>query len=74
MKKLSFIILICVNCLLTYSQSAKEIVNSKDTEILWLGIDYSQVKLYGSFAELTSPGGYNTDPKDAVEIRDRYFY
>ena len=50
-----------------HSQDIKSLFD-RDTEITWLGIDYSHVKIIGEFAHY-----FTADTKDAVEIRDMYF-
>jgi len=58
----------------TYAQTtAADIFDRSKNNVIWLGIDYSHVKLYGTFSEITSPTGYHQLEKGPLEIRDRYF-
>ncbi len=50
-----------------FAQSTADIFKS-EKKITWLGIDYSQVKLMGTFADMGAMG-----VKDESEIRDKYF-
>ena len=67
----SIIFAVYLSTSLCYSQTAVDVV-SPSKSILWMGIDYSQVKLYGSFAQVLKPGRPIVE-KDAEEIRDVYF-
>ncbi len=48
--------------------SITDVFSSTETKITWLGIDYSQVKIMGPFAEFGGAGA-----KDNIKIRDKYF-
>lgn len=67
MKKSILLSLLIVFSSLSFSQDLKSLFN-RDTEITWLGVDYSHVKIIGEFAHY-----FTADSKDAVEIRDMFF-
>ncbi|MDH5367705.1 MAG: hypothetical protein OEW67_11995 [Cyclobacteriaceae bacterium] len=67
MKKSFFLSLFFLASISLYSQDAKSLFD-RDTEITWLGIDYSHVKIIGEFAHY-----FTANSKDAIEIRDMYF-
>ena len=52
----------------TQAQTAKELFRKNNYEYRWLGIDYTQVKLIGDFADFFSAG-----EKTAHEIQNEYF-
>ena len=51
-----------------YSQSAKDLFVSNNVNVIWLGIDFSHVKLIGNFSEFSEAG-----QKSTLQIRDIYF-
>lgn len=72
MRNFLLLLSIYISAPICSSQTVKDIVGSSYTSILWMGIDYSQVKLYGSCAPAALPG-FEKVEKEAEEIRDVYF-
>jgi hypothetical protein len=50
-----------------YSQTIRDFFNNA-ADVIWLGIDFSHVRLVGEFTQFKDAG-----PIDPAEIRDRYF-
>jgi hypothetical protein len=50
------------------AQEASDLFVSSDTKISWLGVDYSHVKLIGSFAQF-----FNSGDKSVNQLKDEYF-
>ena len=67
MKKLILFSLLVIASTSIFAQDVKSLFD-RDTEITWLGVDYSHVKIIGEFAHY-----FIADSKDAVEIRDLFF-
>jgi hypothetical protein len=53
---------------LLLAQDAKDLFQKSDQEIIWLGVDFSHVKLIGTFAQFFGAG-----EKGPEQIRDIYF-
>lgn len=68
MKKLSLVLIVLSFSIMGMAQTKADFFNSGDTEITWLGIDFSHVKLIGEFNQFMDAGN-----KDESEIRDKYF-
>lgn len=68
MKKQIITILILIVVLIGESQSAKDLFNSNDVKISWLGVDFSHVKLIGDFSQFSGAGEQSN-----IQIRDKYF-
>lgn len=67
MKKSLILSLFFITSLSVFSQDTKSLFD-RDTEITWLGIDFSHVKIIGEFSHY-----FIAESKGAVEIRDMYF-
>ncbi len=70
MKKLVY--LIAVFSLISFkgnTQRIEDLFSKSDTQITWLGIDFSHVKLIGEFSQFSEAGRTGTSV-----IRDKYFY
>lgn len=68
MKKQLIIILIIILPSAANSQNAHDLFNNEYTNIHWLGIDFSHVKLIGEFSH-----SIGREELSNTEIRDRYF-
>lgn len=68
MKTLLVSSILLLSCSTFKSQTASDIFKSNDVKISWLGIDFSHVKLIGSFAQFFKAGENST-----VQVRDKYF-
>jgi len=63
------LLLLCLSaCNLVFTQTASDLFTKSETKITWLGIDFSHVKLIGSFAQFAEAG--QTGPNI---IKDKYF-
>ncbi|MDH5365619.1 MAG: hypothetical protein OEW67_01425 [Cyclobacteriaceae bacterium] len=67
MKKTLLLLLILSTYLSGFCQDTKSLFD-RDTEITWLGIDFSHVKIIGEFSHY-----FIAESKGAIEIRDMYF-
>lgn len=65
-KHITIILLLFISTSL-FSQQSSDLFKS-ETEIIWLGIDYSKVQLTGDFSEFQGTGSY--DPSD---VQRKYF-
>jgi len=68
MRTIFFAIIFMITFTVAKSQTVKDFFNNKDIKVTWLGIDYSHVKLMGSFAQFDTAG-----EKDYDEIKTKYF-
>jgi hypothetical protein len=68
MKKYIIVVTLLLCSALIKGQTAYDLFDSRQTEITYLGIDFSQVKLIGNFSEFMEAGNRNV-----MEIRDKYF-
>ncbi|MCB0760345.1 MAG: hypothetical protein KDC12_02400 [Flavobacteriales bacterium] len=66
-KILSLFAALLLTCSLQ-AQSLSDLFQKSDTEIHWLGIDYSQVKLIGDFSEFADAGD-----RSVVQVKETYF-
>ncbi len=66
--KRSMVIVLCLLSSLSYSQKVEDLFVQSDTKISWLGIDYSNVKLIGDFAQFFGAG-----ERSPAQIKERYF-
>lgn len=62
----SLIALLVVN--ITFAQKAEDLFTAGDTQVSWLGIDFSHVKLVGQFSQFAGAG-----EKSASQIKSIYF-
>ncbi len=67
MKRIIWLIAFASSGLL-FAQEPKDLFEKSDQEIVWLGVDFSHVKLIGTFAQFFGAG-----EKGAEQIRDIYF-
>src|SRR5690554_3039766 len=68
MKKPLITFFILLFSVVSNAQTASDLFKSDGPQIIWLGVDYSNVKLIGDFSEFGTSGIKNT-----VEIRDKFF-
>jgi len=68
MRSLSIVFTLVFMSLIVNAQTVEDFFTNKETKVTWLGIDYSHVKLIGSFAQFDSAG-----EKDYDYIKDKYF-
>ena len=68
MKKIIVALMLIGSSYFGHTQTVQDLLYSNDTEITWLGIDYSHVKLIGSFTQFENAGN-----KAAYQIRNAYF-
>lgn len=65
-KLLTLISLLVLN--VTYGQKASDLFKESDTKVVWLGVDYSHVKLIGDFSQFGGAG-----EKSSSQIKKIYF-
>ncbi len=65
MKQFIYFLLIFFSCGLSHSQSLKELLAADSS--VWFGIDYSQAKFTGSFAQ-----AFGIDPNDGTELVEKW--
>ena len=70
MKKLLFITMLLCSFFTSsiYCQTSKDLFYQTDQPIYWLGVDYSHVKLIGTFAQFAGSG-----ETDISELKNKYF-
>jgi hypothetical protein len=68
MKKQFILVSFLLISVITNSQTAKDLFNSSNVKVNWLGVDFSHVKLIGDFSQF-----YGTGSKSNAQIRDVYF-
>jgi hypothetical protein len=68
MKKHLFTFFILLSAISVKSQVIQDLFQQSDVQISWLGVDFSHVKLIGSYAEFLEAG-----EKNSMQIRELYF-
>lgn len=66
--KLVFACILVGTSTFLFGQKVDDLFKQSDTEIVWLGVDFSKVQLVGDFSQFADAG-----KKSTVDIKDRYF-
>jgi len=67
---MKYIVMLCFTCIgiASQSQTIQDFFSDKAGTVIWLGIDYTHVRLVGEFTHFKDAG-----PISAEEMRDKYF-
>ena len=70
MKKLTvvFVLLVFVVCTKTNAQSVNDLFSASKTQVYWLGIDYSHVRIIGDFSQFSDAGAVTP-----FVLKEKYF-